>query len=147
MGEYMSFICPKCKAPFLSNQELQQHVVGHMLGGKAVPFGTPIVTPAAKKEEKPVEEPKTAQQLFEDEQKNKASQPQQAPVVPVKAPDLKKTANEPIDLHYVYTGTCPVCNTPVKTIPIDNVPEGKVTTCAWCDTCGKKIQQRIVAKI
>ena len=56
--------------------------------------------------------------------------------------------NEPIALHYVFTGTCPTCNEVVKTIELKGIPEkDKTTVVAWCAKEERNIQQRIVAKI
>lgn len=112
-----------------SQDEFMTHKQSHKNGTNVTV--TPLVNPVTGEPDKPIED--TPAEI----------EPPKVTVPPV-VPPKQET---PIDLQYIYTGTCPTCNRAVETVPIKNIPEGKMTIIAWCAHEKKNIQQRIVAKI
>ncbi len=54
-------------------------------------------------------------------------------------------AATPLKLTYVWEGTCPTCNTPVKTLALDIAR--RYVAIAYCPQCGKNVTERIVRRL
>lgn len=71
------------------------------------------------------------------------------PKPPVKTPNLPPPPKpEPVKLTYTWIGSCPHCNVPIETIPLDIDARTKsIVVIAWCPSCKKKLEQQEVAKL
>lgn len=148
-----SFLCEKCGAEFTSDADYKKHKVDHMQGRISDKKIDPV--------EGPVEEEAPLAPVVPPTPEQKAKAPWNKMVTPIeevyndplassKAQVITQVKKEePIVLKYVYNGTCPSCNTPVETIPldVDVDKQKKFVVIAWCSSCKKNIQQRMVTKL
>ena len=127
---YRSFICEKCGFDAKSHEEYRQHKIDHTSGKEFPVKGVEPIEPI-----KPIPSEVKAEAPW-----NKGAKS----ILPA-TPNLI----QPITLKYLFTGTCPTCNSEVETIPLDvdvNKQKQFVIVC-WCSTCKKNIQQRMVTKL
>ena len=139
-----SWLCERCGSEFKTDTEYKQHKIDHMQGRVSDKKIDPIVGPV---EEIPAEAPEKPVQAPTPDEKAQAAWNKATPVKTELI--IAKPKQEPITLHYAYSGTCPTCSTPVETIPLEvELDKTKKVICvAWCPNEKRNIQQRTVAKL
>lgn len=133
-GVIAVFVCEKCGAEFVSQEEYRDHKQDHNLGKvKDKDYETLLKEQGGDDiQAEPVKSPAP---------KQKASRPW--------VDDMEERKQSKIELVYHYEGWCNDCGGELQTITLDDVVDdkNKVVLVAWCKECGKKMRQRTVAKL